>query len=229
MNELNIKEPQQVTMSSLEIVKMINDSREEGAAILQHCDFLKKVVKVLGKEADGNFSDSYKGKDGASAKCYNLPKREATLMVMSENYKVQAAVYDRMVELEKAVEAPKARIKANTAGAEVADLARTARAAISLAKMFGFKGNQALISADRATKQLTGTLPIALLGVQLVNEVKEVYLNPSELAKRTGLASSGAKMNQILKDAGLQTSYRDSKGKLGWTLTEKGKPFANAN
>ena len=32
--------------------------------------------------------------------CYRLPKREASLMVMSESYAVQAKVYGRMVELE---------------------------------------------------------------------------------------------------------------------------------
>ncbi len=78
---------------------------------------------------------------------------------MSKSYKVQAAVYDKMTALEKIVETPtKARIKANTAGSEAADLAVVARANISLAKMFGFKGNQALLSADRATKQIPAHL-----------------------------------------------------------------------
>jgi len=89
------------TMLSTEIVKIINEMREEGAAELAHSDFMKKVVKVLGVEVAGNFSGYYIATNGKKNPCYNLPKREAQLMVMSESYKVQAAVYDRMVELEE--------------------------------------------------------------------------------------------------------------------------------
>lgn len=88
------------TMSSLEIVKIINELRENGAAELQHSDFLKKIVKVLGDQVAGNFSGYYIALNGKKNPCFNLPKREAQLMVMSESYKVQAAVYDRMTELE---------------------------------------------------------------------------------------------------------------------------------
>ena len=88
------------TMSSLELVKIINDLREEGQAVLRHNDFTEKVRKVLGSEA-AKFSAPLKTASGQTAQGYNLPKREANLMVMSESYKVQAAVYDRMVELEE--------------------------------------------------------------------------------------------------------------------------------
>ena len=36
--------------------------------------------------------------------------------------------------------------------------------AITMAKAFGFTGNQALLSADRATKSLTGYSPLELMG-----------------------------------------------------------------
>jgi len=58
--------------------------REDGAAELAHGDFLKKVVKVIGLEAAGKLSGSYKGRDGTTRRCFNLPKREAHLIVMSE-------------------------------------------------------------------------------------------------------------------------------------------------
>ena len=90
------------TMLSTEIVKIINDMREEGAAELRHANFMAKVVKVLGENAALNFQVSYKDSTGRTLKCYALPKRETNLMVMSESYKVQAAVYDRMVDLEQA-------------------------------------------------------------------------------------------------------------------------------
>lgn len=97
MNELSTITAQ--TMSSVEIVKMINELREDGQAELRHNDFTEKVRKVIGLEA-AKFSAPLKTASGQTAQGYLLPKREAQLMVMSESYKVQAAVYDRMVELE---------------------------------------------------------------------------------------------------------------------------------
>jgi hypothetical protein len=88
------------TMTSLEIVRLINDEREEGQAELRHADFLAKVPKVIGEEPAKNFVGQYKAGNGQMQPCYNLPKREAHLMVMSESYKVQAKVYDRWQELE---------------------------------------------------------------------------------------------------------------------------------
>ena len=90
---------QEKTMLSTEIVSIINSMREEGAAELLHKNFLAKIEKVLG-ESSAKFLAVYKDQQLIDRKCYHLPKREASLMVMSESYKVQAAVYDRMVELE---------------------------------------------------------------------------------------------------------------------------------
>ncbi|MDD2863932.1 MAG: phage antirepressor KilAC domain-containing protein [Methylococcales bacterium] len=104
MNNLSIQNQQ--TMSSVEIVKIINDMREEGAAELRHDNFTAKVVTVLGSVVALNFQGYYKASNGKQNPCYYLPKRETHLMVMSENYKVQAAVYDRMAELEQQAAKP---------------------------------------------------------------------------------------------------------------------------
>ena len=112
----------QQTMLSTEIVKIINDMREEGAAELRHDHFMAKVEKVLGADAPkfrGIYLDAYK----REKPCYALPKREANLMVMSESYKVQAAVYDRMVELEtKVIEQPKPLSQLEILGQSIAVL-----------------------------------------------------------------------------------------------------------
>lgn len=89
------------TISSIDLVALINEMREEGQAEVAHSDFMKKIVKVLGDSVAGKFSGYYKALNGKKNPCYNLPKREAELMVMSESYKIQAAVYDRMVALEQ--------------------------------------------------------------------------------------------------------------------------------
>lgn len=94
----------EVTMSSLELVEMINASRKEGEAELRHDSFMTKVPKVLGETAApkfigvGYFSNGTGGK--VERKIYNFPKREACLMAMSYSYELQAKVFDRMSELE---------------------------------------------------------------------------------------------------------------------------------
>ena len=94
------------SMTSVELVAVINEMREEGTAVLRHDTFLVKVRKVLGSGGLQKFQDSYLNAQGKEQPCYNLPQREANLMVMSESYKVQAAVYDRMIKLETAFVAP---------------------------------------------------------------------------------------------------------------------------
>ena len=46
------------------------------------------------------YCSEYVAENGQKYPCYNLPRRECHLMVMSESYKVQAAVYDRMESLD---------------------------------------------------------------------------------------------------------------------------------
>ncbi|MBB3639833.1 phage antirepressor KilAC domain-containing protein [Variovorax atrisoli] len=88
-----------VTMTSLELVEVINSERGEAGAKLAHSDLLKKVPQVLGRDA-GNFSSVYRGGNGQERPCYRFPKREACLMAMSYSYELQAKVFDRMSELE---------------------------------------------------------------------------------------------------------------------------------
>ena len=103
-------------------------------------------------------------------------------------------------------------------------LSRTSKAMLSMAKAFGLKGNQAILSADRATRMLEGQSPLALLGVELVSESKENLLTATDLGALVGL--SPVKTNQRLEAARLQKSYRDSKDRLCWELTDKGQPYA---
>lgn len=79
---------------------MTNSQRGEDEATLAHSDFLKKVPLVLGKDA-GKFSSIYKDSMNRDKPCYTFPKREACLMAMSYSYELQAAVFDKMTELER--------------------------------------------------------------------------------------------------------------------------------
>lgn len=95
MNQLININPD-LTMSSLEIVKVINTIRkqEENNTELMHKDFLEKAREVLG-ERSAEFSATYvHPQNKQTYPCYNFPKRESMLMAMSYSYTVQAAVYD---------------------------------------------------------------------------------------------------------------------------------------
>lgn len=92
------------TMSSLEIVDVINEERRAEAAggeftVLRHDHFMAKIEKHPGIDAP-NFRGVYLGGNGQQRPCYHLSKREAELMVMSESLKVQTRVYDRLAALE---------------------------------------------------------------------------------------------------------------------------------
>jgi phage antirepressor YoqD-like protein len=93
-----------VTMTSLELVDFINRERTGDQAVLAHSDFMKKVPHVLGEGA-GLFSDTYQHpQNGQTYPMYRLPKREACLMAMSYSYVLQAKVFDRMCEMEQALQ-----------------------------------------------------------------------------------------------------------------------------
>lgn len=89
-----------VTMTSLELVDFINGRRAEDDPVLDHADFMKKVPRVLKKDA-GKFSDIYFDSMNRRQKCYRFQKRESCLMAMSYSYELQAAVFDYMTELEQ--------------------------------------------------------------------------------------------------------------------------------
>lgn len=106
---------EQVTMTSLELVEFINQSRKQNESEISHSDFLKKVPKVL-NGIEGKFSSYYIASNGKQNPCYKFPKREACLMAMSYSYELQAKVFDRMTALE-ALQAPRFQVPTTLAGA----------------------------------------------------------------------------------------------------------------
>ena len=104
----NDNNTEQVTMTSLELVDYINDSRkfDEKPVQLRHADFMVKVPKVLGLETSEKFRSSYLAGNGEHRPCYRFPKREACLMAMSYSYELQAKIFDRMTAMEEALKKP---------------------------------------------------------------------------------------------------------------------------
>lgn len=96
---MNMLQTIQPTISSVELVEIINSLRPDDAKELRHDNFMTKIEKHPGIDSP-KFLGQYKDSTGRTLKCYNLPKREAELMVMSESLEVQTKVYDRLTALE---------------------------------------------------------------------------------------------------------------------------------
>ena len=101
-----------MTMTSLEVVGVVNSLRDEGAAQLRHDDFLRKVRKIADELGLGNISESsYRNSQNKKQPCLLLDKKACLLMVASETPKVLQAIIDRWLELE-AAEAERSTAKA---------------------------------------------------------------------------------------------------------------------
>ncbi len=92
-----------ITMTSLELVELINSQRVSGQPELRHDNFMAKVPKVLGSAAPkflGTVQRPQPIRGIREYPCYRFPKREACLMAMSYSYELQTKVFDHMTKLE---------------------------------------------------------------------------------------------------------------------------------
>lgn len=124
----------EVTMTSLEVVNLINKFREEegNKKVKRHDDFMSsirkeiKTLQALGLEGVRNFADTtYKDKQGKNRPCYKLTKEAIMMMLNKEStlvrYKTQqyiAALEDRLkqqqlpsYQIENPIDRAKAWIK----------------------------------------------------------------------------------------------------------------------
>lgn len=186
-----------VTMSSLELVAFINDSRQAGAPELRHADFLAKVPKVL-NGGERNFSSSYLNSQNKVQPCYHFPKREACLMAMSYSYDLQAKVFDRMTELE-AKQNPKIPLTYIQALEQLIEVEKQKEAALELAKV-AIETKAEIGSRREATAMNT-----ASQAVKKANKL-EIELDQSKdycTVKRMEMLKHGQKFNwRLLKSAG---------------------------
>lgn len=216
---MNLTTNNSITMTSLELVDYINAHRQSVATIekpyveLHHRSFMSKVPQVLGVKDAAKFiaSSFYQGNGSAKLErqIYRFPKREACLMAMSYSYELQAQVFDRMTAMEE-------ELKEKATNIPLGDLAASM---VKMAEAYGFKGNQALLSADRATQALTGYSPLQLMGAtHLISETQQHHFTPTELGSRLGLTAR--QFNRKLFELGLQDKINDK-----WVMTEAGSSY----
>jgi anti-repressor protein len=211
------------TMSSVELVALINKVRKEDNpeyTILEHSDFLKKVVKVLDVSA-GNFSGTYKDSQNKERPCYNLPKRECHLMVMSESYKIQAAVYDRMTELEEQAAKPSFTLPDFTDPAEAA-IAWAAEFKAKQAALAQIEADKPKVEFAMAVRNLDGSCLVREFAKVIGTGQNRLYNDLRE----AGYLMANNQPYQKHIDNGLfvvveGTPFTDSKGKAHPTFTTR--------
>lgn len=200
------------TMSSTEIAKLTG--KEKGHV---HRDIQEQILKGL-YEIDNPKMDDIEIK-GISAIIdnrgyvseYHLDKEHSLTLISGYNVKMRHLIMKRWQELEQSTAIPQ-----QSPAKQISD---AAEAMISMAAMFGLTGNQALLSADKATFKLTGSSPLKLLDVQLESDDKDRILTPTEIAPLIGV-SSAISANRILQELG----YQYKVGKV-WHMIEKGKSY----
>ena len=93
------------------------------------------------------------------------------------------------------------------------------KSCMAMAKLIGLEGNQAILSADRATRKLVGESPLELLEATLTAPVQQVTLTPTQLGKELDPSVSAQKVNELLEVLGFQIKVSGV-----WVATEKGAP-----
>lgn len=110
------KEVQAVTMTSLEVVELINKFREEegNETEKRHDDFLRSVRKELetlvnaGIDSDRNFTvATYQDKQGKQRKCYHMTKSGIMQMLNKESALVRYKTQQYIEALEEELNKPK--------------------------------------------------------------------------------------------------------------------------
>lgn len=94
------------------------------------------------------------------------------------------------------------------------------KSCMAMAKLIGLEGNQAILSADRATRKLVGESPLELLEATLTAPVQQVTLTPTQIGKELDPSVSAQKVNELLEVLlGFQIKVSGV-----WVATEKGAP-----
>lgn len=210
MNTL-INTNSQLTMTTTELLKVINTFRkEQGESEVRANDFLKRVQDEL--EGENYESFVVQNINKTESLVLSLNKDQCFLVAMRESKAVRKSTLEHLKKLEVTTKEQGLNLKV------IFDLVPSA---IAAAEAFGFVGNQAKLSADKAIKTLTGNSPLLLLGIELVKEAQVLNLTPTQIGKELNPPLSAIATNKLLASLGFQEKLHDQ-----WVPTSKGKAFA---
>ena len=177
-------------------------------------DSIQKQINRHGFIAEKDFSESFRESTGGRpGKIYHFTINAANHVLLAAMTKEGKQARQEAIDLK-------------TDQDRVTNLINNGIAIVSqdmkdLAQIFGLSGNQALLSAAKATEALTGHNPVKLLGVELEADRKEKTYTVTELGREFFDGMSAQKLNRRFEAAKLQNRVAGQ-----WELTEKGKGHA---
>lgn len=181
-------------------------------------DSVKRTIETLAKQgviSHPQIVDGIKSANGVIEKLYMVNERDSYVVVAQLCPEFTAKLVDYW-------QATKNLIPTLQAAKKPSQLSSTFRSCMSIAKLCGLKGNQAILSADRATRKLTGESPLELLEItHLHAQVQEISLTPTQIGELLKTPVSARKVNILLESLDYQVKTGDQ-----WLPTEKGKPFS---
>jgi phage regulator Rha-like protein len=221
MNALDLVTVTTNTMSSKEVAELVESRHDSVKRAIERLStpqlnedgsVKRKAVIVRPPMVDEQFADTM-GRIRTES-VYQLKERDSYIVVAQLCPEFTAKLVDYWQATKNAFEGLPTIQKQEQA-------LRLTPYAVAAAKSYGFEGNQATISADRAVKTMTGVSPLALMGAELKKEVQALNLTPTEIGKQLSPPISAIKVNKRLEALGYQEKLGDS-----WVPTQKGKPYA---
>jgi len=192
----------------------------------RHDNVMRDIKNLIDEKAIGHLSfeeSSYLNSQNKEQPMYLLDFQATMTLVTGYDAKRRSIVIDRWMKLETGQAKP-----ALAKPATLLPIDREFRAAVRMAKAAGLKGNQAVLSANRLTREMTGSAPLQLLEITHLESPtdQDPHLTPTDIGKAIGEGISGQKVNKALEEMGYQVSRRNGKKSKVWDATEAGSKYA---
>ena len=181
----------------------------KGVAILSETELLKKFKSVQQATASGWQSDYILTLDTAKHIAL-MSETQKGKEVRNYFVEIEARYSQQLEKQEEKRISPK----------DIQELNQYLSEFIKMAHLCEFKGNQAILSADKGVRNITGHSPLKLLDeIHLVANEKTKIFTPTQLGKEIG--KTAMEMNLLLADIDFQKKV----GKI-WEVLESGLEFA---
>lgn len=206
MTSLALKDNFVKTMSSKQIADVVGSRH----------DSVKRTIERLAEKGIISFTPmvetSHEGAGARPVEVYQVNERDSYVVVAQLCPEFTAKLVDYWQATKNLIPTLQSNIKPS-------QISGAFRSCMAIAKLAGLTGNQAILSADKATKKLIGESPLALLEItHLHAPVQEQVFTPTQIGEMLNPKLSGQKVNKLLAELG----YQVKEGEF-WLMTEKGK------
>ena len=195
-------------------------SRQLAEVLVKRHDNVKRTIELLAEKgviSHPQSEDGMKSANGIIEKLYFLNERDSYVVTAQLSPEITAKLVDWWLAT-KHLQPTEISTSKKT---EPLRLGSTTRQCLMMAKACGLKGNQAILSVDRAVRTLTGESPLELLGVtHLISESKEKVFTPTQIGSMFSPKRSAQKVNGLIEAMGLQKRIDDI-----WVVTPEGEKF----